>query len=90
MLLMTRLKSTYLSNETSHGNCRIPFRNRLARYEWDYLVRSGNETVVNVVDAEGNRNSNMDCTRRGIPRTQAPKKICFICNEARDVDSSIA
>ena len=24
----------------------------------------------------------------GIPRTQAPKNICFICNEARDVDSS--
>ena len=43
---------------------------------------------MNVLDAEGNRYSNTDCTRRGIPRTQAPKKICFICNEARDVDSS--
>ena len=43
---------------------------------------------MNVVDAEGNRDSNTDCTRRGIPRTQAPKKICFICNDARDVDSS--
>ena len=73
---------------TSHGNWRISFRNRLARYECDYLVKSGNETVVNVVDAEGNRDSNTDCTRKGIPRTQAPKKICFICNEARDVDSS--
>ena len=79
----------YVSQQcTSHGNSRISFRNRLARYECDYLAKSGDETVVNVVDAEGNRDSNTDCTRRGIPRTQAPKNICFICNEARDVDSS--
>ena len=66
MLLMTRLKSTYLSN--------VP-RMVTAGYRLEIV-------------GEGNRDSNTDCTRRGIPRTQAPKKICFICNEARDVDSS--